>query len=209
MNLLNKDNTHVEDPNELGHALAALLEENLNLQSSGFIQSFTNFTKKSGQLVVYDSKWCRVRFSFSRQRLPKYDELSIYYGRLHALNEEPFMEWNGEKCHCWHDIWDALRYLDGLSPSDAIQQSKVLKQLPTVAEDFWNSDEGKALRELYPPKYGIVLHSKLWNHYGHRLFELFDLRRPDLWDGYKKFLTEYYRLLGKKVIYGPPSENVC
>jgi hypothetical protein len=209
MDLLNKDKKYIENTNELGRALVALIEENLNPKGWGFTQSFINFAKSSGQVVIYDSIWCRIRFSFSRQRSPEYDELSIYYGRLHALNEEPYMEWKGKKCRCWHELWEPLRYLDGLSPSDAVQQSELLKQLPTVVENFWNSDQAKILREVYPPKHGIVLHSKLWQHYGQRLFDLFDLQRPDLWDEYQKFLAEYYRLLGKKVIYGPPYENVC
>jgi hypothetical protein len=30
MNLLNKDDKYIEDPNELGHALVILIEENLD-----------------------------------------------------------------------------------------------------------------------------------------------------------------------------------
>jgi hypothetical protein len=111
MNLLNKDDKYIEDPNELGHALVILIEENLDPKNWGFTISYTNFTKRSSQIVIYDSKRCRVYFSFSRQRFPQYDELSIYYGRLHALNEEPYMEWEGKRCRCWHQIWEPLFYL--------------------------------------------------------------------------------------------------
>ena len=31
----------------------------------------------------------------------------------------------------------------------------------------------------------------IWEHYEQRFFELFDLRRPDLWDDYIGFLKEY------------------
>jgi hypothetical protein len=38
------------------------------------------------------------------------------------------------------------------------------------------------------------LHHNIWKYYGRRLFELFDLRQPDLWNRYVKYLMEYYRL---------------
>jgi hypothetical protein len=52
-------------------------------------------------------------------------------------------------------------------------------------------------------------HSILWAHYNGKLFELFDLRRPDLWEAYREFLKEYYALLGLKSDYGVPFDYVC
>jgi len=209
MNLLKKDNKYIEDTNELGRAVVLLIEENLNPRNWGFSQTFTNFTKRSSQIVIYDSKWCRIHFSFSRQRVPEHDELSIYYARLHAPNEEPFMIWEKEKCRCWHHFLDPLRFLDGLTPHEAVEQVNVLKQLPKVVKGFRESELGKKLLDEYPPKSAIVLQSVLWKHYGQRLFDLFDLRIPDLWQKYGDFLREYYKLLGEKSSYGPPYENVC
>ena len=211
MSLFIKDSNNPESGDEIGNALIHLIEENLDVKRWHFRITYTKFIKTSNIKIVYDSERCRIKFNFSRERLPlpKYDELAISYGRLHAPNEDPFMMWEGQECNCWHQIWEPLRYLDGLSPFDAVQQSKAHNQLPIVAENFWNSNEGKTLREVYPPKYGIVLQSVLWKHYGQRLFDLFDLRKPDLWREYQKFLREYYVLLGEKSSYGPPYENVC
>ena len=108
------------------------------------------------------------------------------------------MIWKGENCRCWHNVLDPLRFLDGLSSFDAKQQAKIDKQLPHVVRDFRHSEFGKRLLDEYPPKSAIALQSVLWKHYGQRLFDLFDLRKPDLWQGYQKFLREYYGLLGEK-----------
>ena len=145
MNSLIKDSNKPESGDEIGNALIRLIEENLDVNRWGFRTTFTKFIKPSNIKIIYDSEWCRIKFNFSRERLPlpKYDELVVSYGRLHAPNEDPYMEWKGQNCHCWHQIWEPLRYLDGLSPLDAIQQNKTLNQLPVVAEHFWNSNEVK------------------------------------------------------------------
>jgi hypothetical protein len=146
---------------------------------------------------------------FSRMHYPETDEISIDYGRLHAPNEDLFMVWNGEGCRCWHSILDPLRFLDGLTPEAAYKQAKVDNQLPLAVRNFRQSKEGKRLLKEYSPKSAIVLQATIWEQYGNRLFELFDLRRPDLWKDYRQFLKEYYGLLGLKSEYGLPYEFVC
>ena len=119
------------------------------------------------------------------------------------------MMWQEQNCRCWHNFLDPLRFLDGLTPHEAMKQAKIQKQLPIVVRSFRDSELGRKLLIEYPPKSAIVLQSVLWKHYGQRLFDLFDLRKPDLWHGYQKFLREYYELLGEESSYGPPYENVC
>jgi hypothetical protein len=206
---LYKKSEEPETSEDLGKALVHLIEENLDVKRWNFQLSFSDFSKMSGQKVIYDSSYCRVSFSFSRQRLPEYDELHIEYGRLHAPNEGAFMDWQGQKCHSWHRVLVPLRFLDGLSPQEAVEQVKIYNQLPVGVKDFNASDIGTKLQAEYHPKYVIVLQSAVWNYYGQRLFDLFDLRRPDLWEEYRKYLKEYYKLLGMKASYGPPYENVC
>jgi hypothetical protein len=141
--------------------------------------------------------------------LHRNDELIIQYGRLHAHTEEPFMEWQGSLCYCWHNVFEPLRFLDGLSPSEVVQQGKIKKETPLIVDNFRKSELGMKLLDEYPPKAALVMHSLIWNHYGQRLFDLFDLRKPNLWDEYRVFIREYYKLLDMKVIYGPPYENIC
>ena len=40
----------------------------------------------------------------------------------------------------------------------------------------------------------LKLHAAIWTQYGLPFFELFDLRRTELWEKYTVFLKEYYRL---------------
>lgn len=209
MNLLIKDTNTIENSEDVGLAVVNMVEDNLDVKRWNFNLTFKKFVKTNSIKIVYRSNKCQIKFLFSRQRLPQYDELTILYGRSHAPNEDPFMMWEGQQCNCWHHYLDPLRFLDGLTPHGAMEQVKVLKQLPIVVRGFRESDLGKKLIAEYPPKSAIVLQSVIWKHYGQRLFDLFDLQKPDLWQGYQKFLREYYGLLGEESSYGPPYENVC
>ena len=209
MNLYLKDSQKPEQAEDVGQALIQMIEQNSNIIRWKFHLAFTKFDQTSNIKIIYDSEWCRIKFMFSRQRSPEWDELLIQYGRVHAPNEESFMRWAGQECRCWHNIMDPLRFLDGLSPSEAIEQVKTRKQLPEAVRAFKESDHGKKLLSEYPPKSVIVMHSKLWERYGHRLFKLFDLRQPQLWTQYQQFIKEYHQLMGTKTSYGPPLENIC
>jgi len=204
-----RDNRDIKNGDELGKLLIELIEDNLDLKRWNFYLAFTNFKSTNSLTAIYYSDWCKIRFMFSRQRLPELDELTIHYGRTHAPNEEVFMVWEGQECRCWHNVLDALRFLDGLSPLKAMEQVKISKHLPDVVRNFRQSESGKKLLNDYPPKSALVMHSILWEHYGLRLFELFDLHRPDLWEKYNRFIREYYDLLGMKSSYGPPYDRIC
>lgn len=200
---------NINNGQKLGDALLQTIEDVINMKRLGFYCAYTNFEKISSLVTIYNSTYCRVGFTLSRQQFPQHDELSIEYGRLHARNDDPFMEWQGKKCRSWHKITEPIRYLDGLSPVNAMQQAKIHKQSPRAIEKFRHSDYGQKLLDEYPPKYVLTLHSILFEFYGQRLFELFDLRRPELWGKYTQFIKEYYGLMGLKASYGPPYEDIC
>ena len=206
---LQKKSGEGETSQGLGNAIVSLVEGHLDLNKWNFRLSYRDFSKQSYQKVIYDSPCCRLSISFSRQRTPKYDELSISYGRLHAPNETALMTWQDQECRCWHSSLNHLYFLDGLSPKEIIEKDNAHNYLPDVVEKFGNSDIGKKLREEYLPKYNIVLEATIWGYYKQRLFDLFDLRHPELWDEYRQFLKEYYGLLGMKSGYGPPYKDVC
>ncbi len=196
-----------------GEGLVALLERNLDFARWGFHISYTDFTI-DGTPVIYDSEWCRVDFRLHhRGRTSSDDELYITYGRLHAPNTEPFMTWNGERCHCWHNNrWLPILFMDGLSSQEAVN----FVGLPPVAAQFKQSEMGKKLGNTYHTEYVLQLESAIWNHYGQRLFELFDFRRPELWTKYTHFVTQYYvefyRIHPRVPIRGdtsPPPDRIC
>jgi hypothetical protein len=53
------------------------------------------------------------------------------------------------------------------------------------------------------------MHKAIWQYYGKRLFELFDLRQPDLWQEYREFLKEVYDIKGRNPAIKPPMDKVC
>ena len=90
------------------HELAGLIERFLPVErwefrkSAQFIGSPYQAVLCSvtgSPVIVYDSEWCRVRFSVQRER--HNDSLWVYYGRLHASNDDWVMNWKGEDCNCW------------------------------------------------------------------------------------------------------------
>jgi hypothetical protein len=207
MELYPRNANKFERGDEVGNAFLSLIEENLEIERWGFRLTFSKFLEPRNIIVIYDSKWCRMRFLFSRMHYPETDEILIEYGRLHAPNERSLILWEGEMCHCWHNILDPLRFLDGLTPKEAYEQTILTNQLPSAVRYFRDSPRGVELLQEYPPKSVIVLHSTLWKTYEKKLFELFDMRRHYLWEEYREFLRGYYRLLGLKSSH--PPENVC
>lgn len=152
--------------------------------------------------IIYDSEWCRVKVSFRSygEMHDQSDVLSILYGRLHAADKEHTILWNGELHHCWHNVSLALCFLDDMPPEDT---AKVLWNHPLMAEY-------KASHSGSQPTVEAGMHAAIWEHYGQRLFELFDLRYPDLWDKYCGFIKRVYEIKGwKHNGYGVPHEKIC
>ena len=194
------------------HELAGLIERFLPVErwefrkSAQFIGSPYQAVLGSvtgSPVIVYDSEWCRVRFSVQRER--HNDSLWVYYGRLHASNDDWVMNWKGEDCNCWH--WDVhqliLKFLDGNSPAEAVvkrgKDPEGLKEfrklgLENTVDDF---------------EYSLKYHAAIWNYYGNRLFELFDLQQPELWERYTQFIKEFYDRHRRSPNIQPPLDKVC
>ena len=175
--------------------LESLAKRFLPLDTWGFIES-----ARTDSFLVYNSQWCRLRIGISvdwhHQSATEY--LSISYGRLHALDNDGIMEWRGERCYCWHnegsDLKRVLQYLDGLTPEVAynsrIAPLNLLENFKkSILENNPNIDSNKI---------NYMTHAKIWEYYGMRFFELFDLRRPELWDDYLDFLKEFNWLIDRE-----------
>ena len=192
--------------------LNQLLEQFLPLTRWGFQESYSHILAEYRLYVIYDSEWCRVRFSLGGGDQYFGDELSISYGKLHAPNDKNYMIFKGEDCWCWHSVLNALDFLDGTTPQQAVDRLQANGQWPWVAEHFRQSELAQNLKYNHP-EWLIRMHSAIWSHYGKRLFELFDLRRPDLWEQYTRFIREYYRIKGIPApipgYSAPPYDKIC
>ena len=175
----------------------------LDLSFWGFKESYRS--AKSGNLI-YDSEWCRVNLIWGGWDYSGGNSMSIYYGRLHAPNEETTILWNGEACHCWHRIELALHFLDGQPPEGASKRMYT----HSLIEQYKQSEQGKSLSgQRRQPEWLARMHVSIWQHYDKRFFELFDLRRPDLWKAYQQFLKEIYDIKGRSPRIKPPLDKVC
>ncbi|MCI0610857.1 MAG: hypothetical protein L0Z71_17580 [Anaerolineae bacterium] len=175
----------------------------LDLALWGFKES--DRSAKPGNLI-YDSEWCRVNFVWGGWDQLGGNSISIYYGRLHAPNEKATMTWNGEECHCWHRVELALHLLDRQTPEYA---SKMI-YTHSLIEQYKQSDIGQSLTgKRRQPEWLVRMHAMIWKRYAPRLFELFDLRRPDLWEQYRQFLKEVYDIKGRSPNIKPPLDKIC
>jgi hypothetical protein len=132
-----------------------------------------------GAVVIYDSEWCRLRFSVDRE-----ETLYVYYGRLHAPNNAWVMNWMSKDCNCWHDYHFPLQFLDGVSPhlADSLYLNNKINEY--LVSDEYRNITGHFERVMKK-------HALIWEEYGQRFFELFDVRSPHIWDDYTHFMSEY------------------
>ncbi len=192
-----------------GQDFMTLIKTFIDFPRWGFEVSLTDYSRWGNPKIIINSEYCRVSFRFSKKRFRTEDEMITRYGRRHAPDHEVSIIWQGEECRCWHGYrWRPIEFLDGLTPQEAVDQ----EEWPPVAQAFRDSDEGKQLAGDFQPEFSLRLQSILWEHYGERLFELFDLRRPDLWEEYRKFVEDYYKIMNYKPLKGdpfPPFQKIC
>ena len=183
--------------------MARIAQNYLDVGSWGFKESFR--TSQPGKLI-YDSEWCRLNLVWGGWDPLGGNSMSIYYGRLHAPNEGTTMMWYGERCYCWHRFELALHLLDGKPPEEASRMIYTHR----LIEEYKRSEIGKSLTgKQHQPEWLAEMHRTIWHHYGRRLLELFDLRRPDLWQQYQQFIKSVYDIEGRFPEIEPPLDKVC
>lgn len=181
--------------------MVRISEEILTLPSKGFGESFR--AAQPG-ILIYDSEWCRIRLFWEGWDYGRGNSINIRYGRLHAANEGTKILWNGERCHCWHRVEHALHFLDGRTATDVVK----LGFSHTVISPFYKQEVLEKFNRQQP-EWLAQMHVTIWQQYGKRLFDLFDLRQPDLWRAYRQFLKEVYDIAGRIPEINPPMDNVC
>lgn len=178
-----------------------LVENVSDLKSLGFLE---NFRKAETNIVIYTSEQCRVKIVWGGWDPSTGNSISIYYGRVHAPNEDVKMIWNGEECHCWHRFEHAIHFLNGTTPTEA---AKLNYSTPITSKYFTDEFINKFPRRQ--PEWLMQMHMDVWKFYGASFFDLFDLRRPDLWKTYREFLKKLYDIQGRIPFIKPPMDYVC
>jgi hypothetical protein len=114
------------------------------------------------------------------------------------------MNWQAEECYCWHGFEFGLHFLDGRAPAEAAK----LNFSHPLTDPFYEKEFRQEFRRRQP-EWLVRMHATIWNQYGKSLFELFDLRRPDLWDKYRLFLKQTYDIKGRSPNIKPSPDKVC
>ncbi len=183
--------------------LLQMLEQNMDFKRWGFRQVFSGISEKFSPSIIYDSDQCRVRFVWYEPDISETATVHIYYGRLHAQTNQRIIDWNGRQCSCWHDPLMAFHFLDGLSPQEAVNNR--YKWSPALEK----VNQSLLFKGISTPEWAIKMHSASWNHYGERLFNLFDMRHLELWDQYVLFLMNCYKIDPFSGESGLPGYEVC
>ena len=189
---------------ELLQTFIDCIERDLSLEKWGFGKCIRLPKNNRGFAAIYDSEYCRVMFLLHGSDYGPVFASSIYYGRLHADDNEYFINWNGENCLCWHSNITGLTlpFIEGVSPLQlATDQGETVQSLgESLNVDFPSSDY---------IEYPLKLHAKIWERYGKELFDLFDLRKPELWEKYSKYSDEYSEALNKRFNTSHIIRKIC
>jgi hypothetical protein len=193
------DNERVDDPCKYMLDLAL---KYLPLNQWAFKESY----RTEEERLIIDSQWCRIKFVWGGWDMQGGNTISMYYGRSHAPNDKIRMTWNGEECHCWHREELALHFLDGYTPEETAKSIYTHR----VIEHYKVSALGQSLSgKRRQPEWLVRMHAAIWEEYAPRLFEVFDLRRPELWEQYRRFLKEVYDIKGRSSFITPAMDKVC
>jgi hypothetical protein len=181
--------------------MTRIADKFMNLTRRGFKVSYRS--EKPGKLI-YDSEWCRISLIWGGWDQFGGNSMHIFYGRLHAPDEQFTMIWQGEECNCWHELDYVLHFLDGRTPAEA---AKLDVSHPTT-DPFYKDEFAQGFRRRQP-EWLAQMQVTIWQQYGQRLFDIFDLRRPELWQQYRQFLKEVYDIHGRDSDIRPPMDKVC
>jgi hypothetical protein len=181
--------------------MTRIADEFLHLTGRGFKVSYRS--ERPGKLI-YDSEWCRISLIWGGWDQASGNSMHIRYGRLHAPNEKTTMSWQGEECRCWHELDYVLHFLDGRTPVEAAE----LDVSHPTTDAFYKTEITQKFQRRQP-EWIAEMQLAIWKQYGQQLFDLFDLRQPELWQKYRRFLKDVYDIAGRKPRPGPSRDKVC
>lgn len=161
--------------------------------------------------IFLRSEYCMIKILTIQDRPLEEPDVFFKYGRLHAPLNRDTMIWNGEKHYCWHSIDKVLLFFEELSLADT---KNMMFKKPRIMKEIYELNKSKGWK---PGEYAALEQSLIWEKYGQRLFNLFDLRQQNLWNEYADFLKEFYKIQDEKIrLKGrtprpsvPPLYKVC
>src|SRR3989304_719099 len=183
--------------------LVPYLEEHLDFRRWGLELSRPS---ASGWKVFYNSDRFRVRFQYAREMivaysgdpvgtLPDYESLLIDHGRVHAPDDGECYTEGERECIAWHHSSSLLSYLDYLNGVVTPEELADREGLSTQTyRGLLGETRGEGSNGI---EFNLRLHSRIWERHGPWLFELLDMSRPELWDGYRAFRKSVWLAMKK------------
>jgi len=178
------------------------IERQVDFDRWGFRLAYAGTMPMTDVVLVYESSKCRMRFGFSRGQYTTgkdkvgegmEDHVFYGYGRLHAPDTDDTLTIDGKKCVAWHHpalLLNYLEYRNGRASLDEIAAMPVVS--PGKDKIAHEADpRGPSTRlEIWAARIAVT-----WERCAPELFELLDLRRPELWEGYRRFRQDLWEAI--------------
>ncbi len=204
------NNINIPEKNRINdplNYLSTITEKILPLAKWGFNELSKSFISTPN--IVYTSNTCKVLVKLQEWE-PGYGfSIDVFYGRLHAPDYTQILIRNEQECYCWHRIYGmgyVLNFLDNISPKNCAISNYLPEIIVKIKnEKWWKVNDKKSMM----PELSLRMEAEIWNYYGHRLFELFSIERPDLWEQYQEYMRQIYDIKGRSPNIKPPLDKIC
>ena len=153
------------------------------------VLSAQNYSGLGYPIVFYDSETCRIKIEYLWNPREYERSINIKYGSIEVPDtaKTALIFTNQESYHLyWHSMHLPLYFLDGVLP----QEARNTKQ-PQLMLELEQSDWGKEIKSELEKE--LLLHANIWETYGQRFFDIFDVHNEDLWDRYSTFVSAYWK----------------
>jgi hypothetical protein len=181
------------------------IERQIDFGRWGFHLAYAGARPTADVILVYQSPLCRVRFGYARGRFAAreaklgqgVEEEAFYeYGRLHAPDSEDALTIDGKKNVAWHYPPLLLNYLECRDGRASLDEVAAAPQLP-FAKDRIRQEAQARGPSTWPETWASRI-AVTWDLYGEHLFEVLDVRRPELWEGYRTFRKVLWEAIKKR-----------
>ena len=181
------------------------IERYIDFRHWGFRLGYAGARPTADVILVYQSPLCRVRIGYARGRDAArearlgqgVEEEAFYeYGRLHAPDSEDTLTIDGKKSVAWHYPPLLLNYLEYRDGRASLDEVAAAPQLP-LAKDKIRQEAQARGPSTWPETWAARI-AVTWDLYGEHLFEVLDVRRPELWEGYRTFRKVLWEAIKKR-----------
>jgi hypothetical protein len=197
------------------YRLEEILPKYFNFKNWGFQLTYKKEIYPNGPFLIYENKFCRVKFTYNIERYQWHDELMGYFGRQHASNDSEKIIWKGKECRCWFGEWDKLvQFIEG---ETAVHAFETKLKVCLYYNQFFEISGLEELKKKNFFEFNLQKEKFIWEKYGPEIFKIFDVNNSELWNRFYQFNWEYEQLEFKEWqekkpndwVISPPFWQIC